>query len=260
MEDPIPAEKVTWFGDVLMELAKRQGFLTQAALAKKIGKKQAYLSMIGSGKRSLTSAIAYELAEVLGCDPQLLLEVAGQLEDGSSLPVTFFTSQITSEKEYSEVIGSRVRRLRRNELIALFGDESIDDVRMFETTQPCWIKNFNRNSIEELTYDTTARHATDASGEVRNFTKGAIKIDPNESLIFKTVEEFHMPSWMEVEVHPPASLAKEFLLTGNGPVIDPISFEGALEILIHNPLDRPFLFKENRPLATLRFSILLPET
>ncbi|MEO1796180.1 MAG: hypothetical protein AAFR53_04090 [Pseudomonadota bacterium] len=242
-----------------MNLARRQGFKTQEELASSAGIKQSYLSLIGSGKRPLTNTVACDLAPILKVEVEPLLSVAKQFgAEGSSLPVTFFTAQITKENEIDGLIGTPSRALLRQDIESIFGATGSSEVRLFGSAEPCWIKNFDIDRLDNHTYDAVASYGTDVLGTRVEFISDTLTIQPSQTVLLSTEEEFLMPSWLLVDVHPPASLAKKYLLTSGGPIIDPVTFEGPLKILVSNPNVEPVEISRRQPIASLRFTLLMP--
>jgi plasmid maintenance system antidote protein VapI len=139
---------VTTFGDVLHAICAELR-LSQFQLATIVGYSEAAISRVVTGSRPLSRKLAEKLEEKIGGSTESWLLVYGQTkEQGSGLSVTHFRDLLLGKEVYEDLPGIQVRRMRRQEIIDIFGNT--DGSMTFRgKTEDCEIDPFFPEAVQK---------------------------------------------------------------------------------------------------------------
>jgi len=143
----------TNFGDVLTAISAEMK-LNQKQLAVETNYSQPAISRIEKGVRSLTPTFAERLADVLGGTPELWLQAYDQTKSGSDLPVAFFRDLILGKSLADDLPGTRIRRMRGEDILGFFGDNPDGLMEFRGVEEECEIADFDPERVEKTSYDT----------------------------------------------------------------------------------------------------------
>lgn len=243
MDDTI---QETTLRDVIFLVArsKLNKDLSQKYLADLLDQQPSNLSAILSGSRSFTRRFAGQLSDKIGGKVETWLNISDSISKGTLLPPSHFRDLILSDHEAVGSIGSYFKRLVDEDILNLFGQRTELSEDIVPGEGGCYIKGFSEKNVNTTSYDATAELGGDKSKVIR----------AGKAVQLSTHEYFCIPNWMEVEVHPPTSLAKKGLIISNGPIIDP-GWRGHLWVLVFNPTEAPVSVEASEAFMTLRFSV-----
>lgn len=237
----------TYFRMILSAAMHEQG-ISQAKLAMKMNVSQPSISRVLSGKKDLDGEFAQRLVEVLGGSKEAWENVYTESRDGSEMPVGFFLTKLFRPASVNSSLGAAPRYLVDYEIAELFsqtefsGDENI-----------CEIGEFDHLMVKPTSYDT--RVGWRLSGPDWDDVSEKPAVAPGEAVQLRSLECFHMPDWLEAEIHPAASLGKNGLFIANGPIADP-GYNGHLDVYAFNPTDDTVKIDAEAPFLTIRFRVL----
>ncbi|MEM7241249.1 MAG: helix-turn-helix domain-containing protein [Pseudomonadota bacterium] len=248
----------TTFRDVLMTICTERR-LSQFQIAAITDYSEATISRILNGSRPLTQKFAEKLAEALGGSSDLWLEVYEQTSQpkGSKKSVGYFTNLLFGIMDDEGIPGSRIRRMRRSDIIQIFSNsEGMMEFR--GASEDCEIYPFDKDSVEETSYDTHVggyyyedRPKIDSVEEANN----GVIIPAGEARMIITREHITLPSWLEASLSPAWSIGSKGLFVAHGPIIDPGKWSGRLHVNVFNPTKRDISISKDEPFITLRFEM-----
>lgn len=254
-----PSQGTRNFKEVLDEVLHRSGKMSPTQLALKTNFSPSYISRVEHGKRPITEQLAKQFALVLGGAAEDWIKVYEETANGSADPVGRYVSLLlgdpitSSEKLF---IGTRVRQLRHEEILDLFGNNDTGEVSRNGVSEGCEIDPFDATMVKTTSYDLTVgsvakNRAENGDWELIGATEPVV-IESKENVIIGTRQHVTLPSWLEAELAPASNIALKPLHVTNGPIIDP-EWHGYLKVPVFNPTDSPITISLIEPFLTLRF-------
>ncbi|WP_299367021.1 hypothetical protein [uncultured Tateyamaria sp.] len=222
--------------------------MTQRSIAVELGCSPSTLSLVGSGARKLSDAMATKLSLLFGGSPDNWKDIHRQTQSGSKHPVAYFRAILNEYSTLEDLPGARVRRLRREHILE-FMQASPNSGLQRETLS---IDGFAEERLRVTSYDTAfGSFFSEDTGKDEEIN-GTFVIPAGRSILMTTKEAVTMPMWMEADVHPATSLARKHLIVSGGPIIDP-GFDDFLVASVFNPTRDPIEVNSNDTFLTLRF-------
>lgn len=237
---------MTTFWDVIkLAAAENEINVTKKSVAHALNEHESTFNNICKGTRNLTRKVAQRLTRYGGTE-KIWFEIFDETRNGSSLEPGHFVDLVKGKRRPSYLGGRYFKRLIDSDITELFDPESDFCRARDDAEDPCYITDFSQRSVNPTSYDAVA--AVDS--------KGYIDIEAGSSELVVTREFFAVPSWMEVDVHPPTSMSQKGLIIANGPIIDP-GWRGKLSVFVFNPGNQIVSISGEEPFLTLRFSIMI---
>ena len=256
--------QATKFGQIFDRLLKRAEIETdQLALQSRYS--QSAISLVRHGRRNLTGKMADRLAGVLGGSEDDWLQLYARLKGGEEVDVEQAVGALVFRKTGRRITGELTScRLVNHQILEIFGDGPKPRFsKYFEGPEDCLIEDFDPSRIQPTSYDTCL-------GWIGMPSKGGpvdevlakmkkvhreIVIAPGEAFALATKELFSIPSFLEVDLAPASTLARESLHIGRGPIVDPF-YVGVLVIDVQNIGSAPVVLKPKDAFLTVRFTLL----
>jgi len=248
---------LTKFGDILHAICAELR-LSQFQLATMAGYSEAAISRVVNGSRPLSRKLAEKFEKSIGGSADAWLLAYDQTKGhGSELSISHFRNLILENEVEEDLPGIQIRRMRRDDIIYIFGNES-GEMTFRGRTEDCEIYPFSEDAVEETSYDTHVGgyfYANRSGRESITEVHEEVMIPAGEARMIITREHITLPSWLEAELTPAWSIGAKGIFAAHGPIIDPGKWSGRLHVNVFNPSKHDVSISVDEPFLTLRFKM-----